>query len=167
MVSGSAVAIGRHFRYDRGVPTDDRPEAHEVVISPARWRNDRRLLEALREGLEACPDVAFAHLAEAQVPSVQSQSEPALFVWVTPPALRSLRSALNLVSEAVARALPEDRYVDIVILNSAPELLDRVEAVATLVAERDPEERSRALSALENLDGYLAMAPRRRWWWPF
>lgn len=146
--------------------SDSRP-GEQVVITAARWAAEDRTVSELRRVLEACPDVAFAHLAQSQVPEVQSSPEPALFVWVVPSALRSLRSALNSVSEAVASVLPEDRFVDIVILNSAPELLGRLEAVGTLVAERHPEERSRALAALEDIEGYAPMPPRRRWWWPF
>jgi hypothetical protein len=90
-----------------------------------------------------------------------------LFVWLVSRAVRSLKPALNLVSEAVARALPEDRFVDVVILNSVPELLQPVEAVDCLLIERDPEERRIAVAAgeedRENEDG----GNGRRRWWPF
>lgn len=145
----------------------DVPEGERVLISAASWRSEARLLDELRRVLGSCPDVAFAHLADARVPEVQSVPEPALFVWLVPSALRSIRAALNLVSEAVASALPDGRFVDIVILNSAPELLEQLEAVGTLVAERDPEEHRHALAAIGDLAGYAPMAPRQRWWWPF
>jgi hypothetical protein len=58
-----------------------------------------------------------------------------------------LRFALNLVSEAVARSLPDGNYLDVVVLNSAPELLDQVERARSLLVENDPEERARASSA--------------------
>ena len=64
-------------------------------------------------------------------------------------AVRSLRAALNLVSDIVAKTLPRDRFVDIVILNSAPELLPEVERAGCLFVEPDPEERRRALAAVE------------------
>ena len=50
-----------------------------------------------------------------------------LFVWLVPAAMRSLRAALNLVSDTVAKALPGNQFLDVVILNSAPELLPDVE----------------------------------------
>jgi hypothetical protein len=70
-----------------------------------------------------------------------------LFVWIVPAAMGSLRGALNLISEAVARALPEDRFLDVVILNSAPELLTPVEEAGCLLVERDSDERRRARDA--------------------
>lgn len=123
--------------------------------------------ERLRADLLECPDVAFAHLADVHVGAGSDVPEPALFVWLRPEGLRSVRSALNLVSEAVSRCLPDDRYLDVVILNSAPELLEDVERLGVLVAERDPAERQRAREAARDLEGYAPLAPRRRWWWPF
>jgi hypothetical protein len=63
--------------------------------------------------------------------------------------MKSLRAALNLVSESVAKALPRDRFLDVVILNSAPELLPDVERAGCLFVEPDPDERQRALAAIE------------------
>jgi len=101
----------------------------------------------LRSALSACPDVAFAHLVDVQVEGVGEQPQLSLFVWLEPDSLRSLRNSLNLVSEAVAGAIPRDRCVDVLILNSAPELLIEVERARSLLVENDPEERARALSA--------------------
>jgi len=123
--------------------------------------------ERLRSDLRRCPDVAFAHLADVVVPGEQGAPEPALFVWLRPEGLRSVRSALNLVSEAVSRSLPDDRYLDVVILNSAPELLDEIERRGVLIVECDATERRRAREALSDLEGYAPLPPRRRWWWPF
>ena len=64
-----------------------------------------------------------------------------LFVWLVPAAMRSMRAALNLISEAVAMALPEDRFLDVVILNSAPELLPEIERVGSLLVAPHPDER--------------------------
>ena len=72
-----------------------------------------------------------------------------LFVWLVPAAMRSLRAALNLVSDSVAKALPRDLFLDVVILNSAPELLPDVERVGCLFVEPKPEERRQALAAIE------------------
>ena len=139
----------------------------DLRIGPPEKPLDGKVLKKLRDGLGACPDVAFAHLVQAQVRGQQEGPELVLFAWLVPGAMRSLRSALNLVSEVVARALPEDRFVDVVILNSAPELLLDVESVDCLLVERDTGERRRALIAAES--GITELGPPRqaRWWWPF
>jgi hypothetical protein len=135
-------------------------------ISRASKPLAREVEQRLEEELSKCPDLAFAHLPEVHVPEQQAQPELVLFVWLVPEALRSLRSALNLVSEAVARALPEKQYLDVVILNSAPELLADVEDAGCLLVERSPEERQRALAAADSPPA--ADEPRKSpWWWPF
>jgi len=103
--------------------------------------------ERLATELETCPDVAFAHLGLVTVAG-EPGSQPSLFVWLVPAAVGSLRAALNLVSEAVARALPETDFLDVLILNSVPELLGLVEENGRLVVERDALERRRAQAAL-------------------
>jgi hypothetical protein len=103
---------------------------------------------AVQRRLAACPDVAFAHLPQVLIPGRQDRAELVLFVWLTADAMRSLRQSLNLVSDEVARALPPGRYLDVVILNSAPELLGDVERAGCLLVERDPIERQRAIEAL-------------------
>jgi hypothetical protein len=116
--------------------------------------------------LAACPDVAFAHLPQVRVPALQPDPQLTLFVWLVPEALGSLRGALNLVSEAVARALPEDRFLDVAILNSAPELLEEVESAGCLLVERDRDERRRARNAAsEAAAGGGEPRSRRRWFW--
>jgi hypothetical protein len=119
----------------------------------------------LKARLEKCPDVAFAHLPQVYVPGQQEHPELVLFVWLDPGALRSLRSALDLVSETVARSLPEGQYLDVVVLNSAPELLEAVERTGSLLVERDPAERARALAAVSGEDqpGPATKGP----WWRF
>ncbi len=106
-------------------------------------------MDKLRSGLGECPDLAFAHLVDVEVSAGGEGASLVLFVWLVPAAVRSLRAALNLVSETVAKALPDDRYLDVVILNSAPELLSEVERAGCLLIESDPDERQRALAALE------------------
>lgn len=141
-------------------------ESPEIVMSPRGRVFGAEVEQRLKEQLMCCPDVAFAHLPEVLVPARQQRPEPVLFVWLEPGALRSLRFALNLVSEAVARALPDGEFLDVVVLNSAPELLEQVEAAGSLLVEKNPEERQRALRAASEpvtLDG----APGRPWWWPF
>lgn len=101
----------------------------------------------LREGLDACPDLAFAHLVDVDVPEQGEGPGMVLFVWLVPAAMKSMRAALNLVSETVAKALPGDRYLDVVILNSAPEVLPDVERAGCLFVEPHPDERQRALAA--------------------
>jgi hypothetical protein len=127
---------------------------------------DPELLEHLRGALEGCPDVAFAYLPEVYVPGQQPRPEVVLFVWLRRHAVRSVRAALNAVSARIAEALPDGDYMDVVILNSAPDLLVAVEAADCLVVERDPEERRQALEAARSSD-HAPEAPTRPWWWPF
>ena len=103
---------------------------------------------ALHEGLEACPDVAFAHLVDVEVLESGEGPTMVLFVWIEKAAMKSIRAALNLVSDTVAKALPRDRFVDVVIINSAPELLPEVERAGCLFVEPNPEERERVLKAV-------------------
>ena len=103
--------------------------------------------EKLREGLDACPDLAFAHLVDVEILDQGEGPGMVLFVWLVPAAMRSMRAALNLVSETVAKALPEDRFLDVVILNSAPELLPDIERAGCLFAEPHSDERRLALAA--------------------
>ena len=96
---------------------------HEINISKPRAPFDPEILEKLGAGIGSCPDVAFAYLCDVEVVDRSEGPGPVLFVWLLSGAVRSLKPALNLVSEVVAKALPEDRFVDVVILNSVPELL--------------------------------------------
>lgn len=143
------------------------PTGHDVSILRPQRPLGATVEERLRSDLRRCPDVAFAHLADVVVSGGSGAAEPALFVWLRPEGLRSVRSALNLVSEAVSRCLPDDRYLDVVILNSAPELLEDIERRGVLIVECDAAERQRAREAALNLEGYAPLPPRRRWWWPF
>jgi hypothetical protein len=138
----------------------------ELQIGPHRHGFDHAVLRALEVELGACPDVAFAYLAEVLVEGRQNSPDSVLFVWLVSEALRSLRFALNLVSEAVARALPPHAYLDVVVLNSAPELLERLEGAQCLLVERVAEERRRALEAARAGEAPEPL-PHRRRWWPF
>ena len=118
------------------------------ITPPARPLDDE-VKDRLRESLEACPDVAFAHLVDVAVTERGEEPGMVLFVWLVPAAMRSVRAALNLVSDSVAKALPRDLFLDVVILNSAPELLPDVELAGCLFVEPNPDERRRALVAIE------------------
>jgi len=140
---------------------------HQIRITPPEPSLDHDILQKLREGLEICPDLAFAYLADVEVVGEDRRSAMTLFVWLVPGAVRSLRPALNLVSEVVAGALPEDLFLDVAILNSAVELLQDVERADCLFVVRDAEERRRALEAAANPNLFGEPETGRRWWWPF
>jgi hypothetical protein len=123
------------------------PDPDEIRLSPPADPFDDYVVSKLRDRLEKCTDLAFAHLVDVEVPNKGVEPGPTLFVWLVPAALKSLRAALNLVSEAVADALPADRFLDVVILNSAPELLPEIERVGCLFVEVDGCERQKALEA--------------------
>ena len=78
-----------------------------------------------------------------------------------------MKAALNLVSAAVARALPEGMGLDVLILNSAPELFQAVEAAGCLLVECDGEERNRAREAAVGYDASEPARPQTLRWWPF
>jgi hypothetical protein len=141
----------------------------EIIIKRPEPPLDDGVSQKLRQGLESCPDVAFAHLCDVEVVGGDHRSAMTLFVWLVPDAMRSLRMALNLVSEVIAKALPEDRFIDVAILNSAPELLQDVERADCLFVVRDVEEQRRALAAASDPDPGVDDEPEtsRRWWWPF
>jgi hypothetical protein len=122
------------------------PDQQLRISSPGQPLGDD-VEKKLREGLDACPDLAFAHLVDVEVLEQGEGPGMVLFVWLVPEAMRSVRAALNLVSETVAEALPEDRFLDVVILNSAPELLPDIERAGCLFAEPRSNERKRALAA--------------------
>lgn len=138
----------------------------EMQINRPRRPLDSDVESTLQKGLQANSDVAFAHLVEVMVAGHQAEPSLALFVWLRPEALRSVRLALNAVADAVARALPREQFVDVLILNSAPELLHPVEQARCLLVENDPEERRRALDALSG-DEAPPEPPTKPWWWPF
>ena len=153
----------RSLRYDRPMT---QPEGR-VHFSKPRQPFDEDVLEKLRVGIENCPDVAFAHLADTEVVGRQDRPGQVIFVWLVAAAMGSLRGALNLVSETVAGALPEDRFLDVVILNSAPELLEDLERAECLFVVRDAEERRRALAAASGQAVGSEPDSPRPWWWPF
>jgi len=138
-----------------------------VLFSRPRQPFDEKVVKKLRAGMENCPDVAFVYLADAEVVDRQDRPGQVIFVWLVAAAMGSLRGALNLVSETVAAALPEDRFLDVVILNSAPELLEDLERADCLFVVRDAEERRQAVAAA--FDRGVGGDPEspRRWWWPF
>lgn len=137
-----------------------------IIVTAPKIPMDGKVEERLRAELEKCPDVAFAHLPQVEVVGRPEAPQLSLFVWLVPEAVGSLRGALNLVSEAVARALPEDVFLDVLILNSAPELLARVEEAGCLLVVRDEAERRRACDAASRPPEPEDEPPRRRFW-PF
>jgi hypothetical protein len=146
----------------------DRHEAGDGDVQVGRLSEPfaDQVNDRLEDGLTRCPDVAFAYLAEVRITGRHEAPEPALLVWLRPAAMSSVRAALNLVSEVVSGVLPSARYLDVVILNSAPELLDPLEAADCLVVEPDPEERRRALASAGREDPPSPL-PAGPWWWPF
>lgn len=149
-----------------GVDNTMRSNEPEIVIeAPARGLDDE-VESRLRTELASCPDVAFAHLTQVTVKSPKATPQLSLFVWLVPEAVGSLRAALNLVSEAVARALPEGVFLDVLILNSVPELLMPVEDAGCLLVERDADERRRALDAADQPEDPDVNGSRGRFW-PF
>lgn len=138
----------------------------EIIIEPPDVGLGDDVEKRLRTELGSCPDVAFVHLTQVTVVGRQATPQLSLFVWLVPAAVGSLRAALNLVSEAVARALPEDVFLDVLILNSVPELLTSVEDAGCLLVERDVEERRRALAAADRPQDPEPTGPRARFW-PF
>jgi len=139
----------------------------QIHFSKPRKPFDDEVVGKLRAGIENCPDVAFAHLADTEVVGRQDRPGQVIFVWLVAAAMGSLRGALNLVSEAVADALPEDRFLDVVILNSAPELLEDLERADCLFVVRDAEERRAALAAASDRGASGEPESPSRWWWPF
>ena len=141
-------------------------DSTEILIESRQRDLDPEVERRLVEELGRCPDLAFAHLPQVLVPGRQVRPELVLFAWLEPGALRSLRFALNLVTEAVSRALPSDEFLDVVVLNSAPELLEPIERAGCLLVERNPEERARALAAVAQVDAVVEPSTKP-WWWPF
>jgi hypothetical protein len=139
----AVVLVGPRVVYDLRVMVEDR----QLRITPPGQPLGAEVEVKLREALDACPDLAFAHLVDVEIPEHGEAPDMVLFVWLVPAAMKSMRAALNLVSEAVATALPPDRYLDVVILNSAPEVLPDVERAGCLFVEPHADERQRALAA--------------------
>ncbi len=143
------------------------PEIH--IARPRKpWPEERT--ERLVQELAACRDVAFAHLPEVFVPARQAAPNRVLFVWLVPEAMGAMRAALNTICDAVARVIPSSEFVDVVILNSAPELLLPVEDAGCLLLERNPKERRKALDAAfaqRNAAGNTPPepVPKRAPWW--
>lgn len=135
-----------------------------VIRSPGNALEDA-VTEELKRRLAVCPDVAFAYLAQVVVGDASTQGDLCLFVWLRADALSSVRSALNLVSEAVARALPPEAYVDVVILNSAPELLAEIQNSGELIVVVDAEEHQLALDATSSSStAVIEEKPASPWW---
>ena len=139
----------------------------EIAVSKMKKPLSEEILGDLGLRLRACPDLAFAYLVDVDVAGVEGGPSPTLFVWLEPEAVGSLRSALNVLSEAVADALPESEFLDVLILNSVPELMEKIEGVDSPFVERDPTERRRALAAAAAGGSEIEPMPPRRWWWPF
>jgi len=121
----------------------------------------------LKSGIQSCSDVAFAYLAQVQVPERQEEPGPVLFVWLRPAALSAVHAALNLVCQAVAKAITDKTFLDVVVLNSASELLPTLEQAGCLLTEVDREERQRALWAADHPEAQESQQEPPRGWWPF
>ena len=105
--------------------------------------------DKLKRGLIGCPELAFAHLNRVVVEEAP-EGNLVLFAWLRRGDLRWMRRSLNRISQIVARSIPTDRFIDVVILNSAPELLEDVEAAGSLLVENDSEERQEILRSLQS-----------------
>ena len=55
---------------------------NRVRFSIPREPFDEGILEKLRAGIQNCPDVAFAHLADAEVVGRQDRPGQVIFVWL-------------------------------------------------------------------------------------
>lgn len=138
-----------------------------VRLEPGAGSFSQHVEDELRDVLAACPDLAFAYLMNAEIEG-HGEAGPVLLAWVSAGAMGSLKGALNLISEGVARALPDGRFMDVVILNSAPELLADAQLVAEPFVVNDSPELERARAATTDMEDYQPLPPRRRfWWWPF
>lgn len=143
-------------------------EMKDVRISKPRNPLTADVIEALEHGLRICPDVAFAYLPEVEVPEASGEVNLVLFVWLRAEAMGSLRAALDLVSQVVAGALPTGVFIDVAILNSAPEMLIAIDDADCLIVDNEPEERQRVLDdARDPTRVPEAMPPQKNWWWPF
>ena len=120
-----------------------------MKISRAGDELSRESREKLREALSGYADLAFAHLDHVVVEEAPG-GNLVLFAWLRRGGLRWMRPSLKRVSELVARSIPSGSFIDVVILNSAPELLEEIEAVGGLLVENDPEERRRVLESLDS-----------------
>lgn len=148
-----SASRGLDVRADGGYSSEMSCSDQKLLFGPPHQPLDEASMEALRSDLSVCPDVAFSHLVDVQIGTAEAQPSLSLFVWLVPAAVRSLRKSLNLVSEVVAGAISQDRCVDVLILNSAPELLADVERAGCLLVERDADERTRALAAMAGSRG--------------
>jgi hypothetical protein len=148
---------------------EHRDPADQIIIDKLQVPLAPEVEQRLRQELEQRQDVAFAHLTQVLVPGQQSEPSPMLFVWLNRDAMRSVRLSLKLVSNVVSRALPKEQFLDVVILNSAPELLEQVEKVGHLLVENNRDERQAALHAMHSpeVEEPEEPAPSRPWWWPF
>ncbi len=142
-------------------------EMNVKISKPVKGLADDVYAELAR-GLRVCPDVAFAYLPLVEIPETSDAPHLVLFVWLRAEAMHSLRAALDLVSQVVAHALTSSDFVDVVILNSAPEMLSAIDDADCLIVDNEPEERSRVLDdARDPSHVPEAMPPQKRWWWPF
>lgn len=151
---------GSRYGYISLVVRPDPP----IRLAPPRRPLDETTTRKLHSALAACPDIAFAHLVDVEVEGLQDQPNLSLFVWLMPEGVGSLRASLNLVSETVANVIPKDRFIDVLILNSAPELLEEVEKAGCLFVERDAGERRQARQAAKERLGARVDADGRGWW---
>jgi len=120
-----------------------------MKIEAAGNRIGKEHRKKLIENLALYADLAFAHLDHVVVEEGQ-EGNLVLFAWLKRGGLRWMRASLNRVSELVAASIPPGTFIDVVILNSAPELLDEIEAAGGLLVENDGGERRRVLESLRH-----------------
>ncbi len=135
-----------------------------VQISKASVGLSDDVFKALKRGLRECLDVSFAYLPQVEVPEAAGEANLVLFVWLRAEAMGSMRSALDLISQITAGALPTGDFVDVAILNSVPELLVAIDDADCLVVDNQPEVRQRVLADArdpQRVPG--ALPPRKKW----
>ncbi len=139
-----------------------------MIVQPLSTRFAPEVEDALVTRLRSCPDLAFAYLVEVTVPDHSDRPDPTLLAWLVRDAISSLRASLDLVAAAVAASIPGDSYLDVVILNSVPELLEALERTGNPLVVRDRDELERAFAASRgDPPPSPGPAPKKPWYWPF
>ena len=118
-----------------------------MEIEAAGQHLDLEHREKLINNLVSFKDLAFAHLNHVRMEK-GDEGNLVLFLWLKRGGLRWMRASLNHASELVARSIPRGTFIDVVILNSAPELLADIESAGGLLIEKDRNEHEKVLEQL-------------------